>query len=106
MMRKSLVVMVVALSIISSGCASSGRNRYGTYDRVTYNDVNTVYGTNEPVYMSHEELAKYNGIRIGSDGYVKSLVQIPKVKCSEMPHYTYTPPPSFRASYERERDCK
>lgn len=105
MMKKTM--LVIGCLVFTSGC-SFGRDNYrnnGGFGSVTYNDVQYVYGTREPV-MSREELSKYNGIRIGSDGRVKSLVKLPTPTCDELPHYTYNPPAEFRESYKQERCLK
>jgi len=100
---KVITLVTIMSSIMTSGCMNvNGRYGSGGFGRMEYSDVQYVYGSNEPT-MSYEELEKYNGIRIGSDGYVKSLVQLPQTKREDLPHYTYTPPEYFRDNYERER---
>lgn len=96
-----------ALALISSiaftGCMSTSGGYGGNgYGRMEYSNVQYIYGSNEPT-MTYEELAKYNGIRVGADGYVKSLVQLPQTAREDLPHFTYTPPEYFRDNYERER---
>lgn len=98
-----VIVLALASSIAFTGCMSTsggyGSNGYG---RMEYSNVQYIYGSDEPT-MTYEELAKYNGIRIGADGYVKSLVQLPQTAREDLPHFTYTPPEYFRDNYERER---
>jgi hypothetical protein len=88
------------LVILAVGCTPLPYNK--PFHKITYNNVDTIYGTDIKI-KEYYELQKYNGIRVGADGYVNSLVQLPEIIPDELPHYTYTPPPSFRENYERER---
>lgn len=99
-----IVVLALTSSIAFTGCMNpAGSNRYqGGFTRMEYSNVQHIYGHDEPI-MTREELSKYNGIRIGADGYVKSLVQLPQPSREDLPHYTYTPPEYFRENYEIER---
>jgi hypothetical protein len=100
MMSANPLIIPSILLVLTVGCTPLPYSK--AFHRMTYNNVDTIYGTDIKIKENYE-LQKYNGIRVGADGYVNSLVQLPEITPDERPHYTYTPPPFFRDSYERER---
>lgn len=87
MLKRSLAIVIIGLS----GCMSTTPGYYAVNNGGYSN--NQQYGAyDHQQYMSREELEKYNGIRVGADGRVKSLVQLPTYPLEQMPHWNFTRP--------------